>query len=67
MDLKNLRKKSTLFLRNDLLIRTTRILDILYIPDPKYNLLLTSTSDGFVKGWRYNQSMFVLATQPDND
>jgi hypothetical protein len=32
-------------------MRKTMILDIYYIKDKKYNTLLTSTSDGFVKGY----------------
>ena len=30
-------------------------------------MLLTSTHDGYVRGWRYQTSGFVLAYQPDND
>lgn len=48
-------------------VRKTMILDIYYIKDKKYNTLLTSTSDGFVKGWRYTPNGFVLATQPDSE
>ena len=48
-------------------MRKTMILDIYYIKEKKYNTLLTSTSDGFVKGWRYTQNGFVLATQPDSE
>ena len=44
-----------------------RVLDILYLEDRKYRALLVSTSDGFVRGWKYSQNGFVLATQPDNE
>jgi len=40
---------------------------LLYINDPKYQVLLTSSHDGYVRGWRYQSSGFVLANQPDND
>jgi hypothetical protein len=40
---------------------------MLYIPDKKYKVLVVSTSDGFVKGWKHHQGGFVLATQPDNE
>ena len=43
-------------------VRKTMILDIYYIKEKKYNTLLTSTSDGFVKGWRFTPNGFVLAT-----
>lgn len=43
------------------------ILAILYIPDAKYKVLMTSTNDGYVRGWRYTSTGYVLATQPDND
>jgi hypothetical protein len=43
-------------------LRKTMILDIYYIKEAKYNTLLTSTSDGFVKGWRFTPNGFVLAT-----
>lgn len=40
---------------------------MLYIPDKKYKVLLVSTSDGYVRGWKYSQNGIVLATQPDNE
>jgi WD40 repeat protein len=40
---------------------------MLYIGDKKYKILVVSTSDGVVRGWRYHQGAFVRATQPDND
>jgi WD40 repeat protein len=42
-------------------------LDILYLGEKKYKILLVSTSDGYVRGWKYTQSGFLLATQPDNE
>lgn len=54
--------------KKDLVLPTNvRIIDMLYIPDKKYKVLVVSTSDGFVKGWKYHQGGFVLATQPDNE
>ena len=47
--------------------RKTKILDILYIPDAKYQVLLTSTNDGFVRGWRHTNNGFILAYQPENE
>lgn len=41
---------------------------MLYINEEKYRLLVTATSDGFVRGWRYSSGVgFTLATQPDNE
>ena len=39
---------------------------MLYIPDKKYKTLVVSTSDGIVRGWKYQQGSFIKATQPDN-
>lgn len=44
-----------------------RVLDMLYIPDKKYKILVVSTSDGAVKGWKYHQGTFIRANQPDNE
>ena len=53
--------------KKDLVLKTdTRILDIVYIPDERYKLLVTSTSDGMVRGWRFNNGSWMLAYQPDN-
>ena len=46
--------------------RKTIILDMLYIKDKKYQVLLTSSNDGYVRGWRYTSNGFVLAVQPNN-
>jgi len=40
----------------------TSILDLLYIPDKRYEILLTSTNDGFVRGWKYTNNGWVLAS-----
>lgn len=37
-----------------------------YLKDKKYQILLTSSNDGFVRGWRYTSNGFVLAVQPNN-
>ena len=39
---------------------------MLYINDKKYQVLLTSTNDKFVRGWRQTTNGWVLASQPDN-
>jgi hypothetical protein len=44
-----------------------RVLDMVYLPENKYKMLMVSTSDGFIRGWKYNQNGFTLAMQPDND
>ena len=53
--------------KDNFIERKTKILDILYLPDPKYLILLTSSNDGFVRGWRYTNNGFVLANQPENE
>lgn len=53
--------------KKDLILPTNvRILDMLYIPDKKYKILVVSTSDGIVRGWKYQQGAFIKANQPDN-
>jgi hypothetical protein len=39
---------------------------MIYLPEKKYKILLVSTSDGYVRGWKNNQNGFYLANQPDN-
>ena len=39
---------------------------MIYIGDKKYKILVISTSDGIVRGWKYHQGAFVRAMQPDN-
>ena len=54
--------------KKDLVIPTdVRVLDMIYLSEKKYRILLVSTSDGFVRGWKYGQNGFVLANQPDNE
>ncbi len=43
------------------------ILDILWLQDEKYNMLLVSTSDGKVKGWDLVGSIAFPAKQPGNE
>lgn len=45
----------------------TVVLDILYIPDAKYRMLLTSTNDGLIRGWKFQGTSYVLAPQPENE
>ncbi|EGR33574.1 hypothetical protein IMG5_048910 [Ichthyophthirius multifiliis] len=45
----------------------TMILDILYIPDKKYQILLTSSNDKYVRGWKNTSNGWILACQPDNE
>ena len=36
---------------------------MLFIPDPKYNVLLVSSNDGFVRGWKPNANgVWIKAT-----
>lgn len=43
------------------------MLDMIYINDGKYNMLITSSSDFIVRGWDVSSSNTpVLARQPDN-
>ena len=54
--------------KKDLVLETeTRLLDIIYLADQKYKTIITSTSDGLIRGWRYNNGGWVLAGQPDNE
>jgi hypothetical protein len=54
--------------KKDLVLPTNiRILDILYLAEKKYKVLLVSTSDGYVRGWKYSQNGFIVANQPDNE
>lgn len=55
--------------KKELIVPTSiRVLDMLYINDDKYHLLVTATSDGFVRGWKFSTATgFVLASQPDNE
>lgn len=54
--------------KKDLVLPTSiRVLDMLYIPEKKFKVLLVSTSDGYVRGWKHSQNGYVLATQPDNE
>lgn len=54
--------------KKDLILPTNvRVLDMLYLADKKYKLLLVATSDGYVRGWKYTQNGIILACQPDNE
>jgi hypothetical protein len=54
--------------KKDLVLPTSvRVLDMLYLSDKKYKLLLVATSDGYVRGWKYTQNGIVMANQPDNE
>ena len=54
--------------KKDLVLPTdVRVLDMIYLSEKKYRVLLVSTSDGFVRGWRHSQNGFYLANQPDNE
>jgi hypothetical protein len=39
---------------------------MLYLAENKYQIMLVATSDGYVRGWKYNQNGFSIANQPDN-
>lgn len=54
--------------KKDLVLPTNiRVLDMLYLSEKKYRVLLVATSDGYVRGWKYSQNGFVISTQPDNE
>lgn len=54
--------------KKDLVIPTeVRVLDMIYLSEKKYKVLLVSTSDGYIRGWKYSQNGFYLANQPDNE
>ena len=40
------------------------ILDMIYINDSKYNMLITSSSDFMIKGWDISSNLPTLAKQP---
>lgn len=40
---------------------------MIYLPDEKYKTIITSTSDGLIRGWKYNNGNWILAGLPDND
>lgn len=42
----------------------TSILDILYLSEQKYQVLLTATNDGYIRGWKHTTNGWVLANQP---
>lgn len=42
------------------------VLDMIYIHDSKYNMLITSSSDFMIKGWDVSSNIPVLAKQPEN-
>lgn len=53
--------------KKDLVLTTdTRILDMIYLSDEKYKVLMTSTSDGMIRGWTYSNGSWGIAYQPDN-
>jgi len=54
--------------KKDLILPTNlRVLDMLYLSDKKYKILLVSTSDGYVRGWKHTPNGIQLAFQPDNE
>lgn len=54
--------------KKDLILPTNiRILDMVYINDKKYKILVISTSDGIVRGWKSLQGTFVKALLPNHD
>lgn len=42
------------------------VLDMIYINDSKYNMLITSSSDFMIKGWDVSSNIPALAKQPEN-
>jgi len=53
--------------KENLIEQRCALLDVLYIADKKYEVLITSTNDGYIRGWRANNNTWSLAFQPDND
>ena len=54
--------------KKDLVIPTeVRVLDMIYLHESKYRVLLVSTSDGYVRGWKHSQNGYYMANQPDNE
>lgn len=47
--------------------RRTYVLDILYVADPKYRVLMVSTEDGMIRGWKFQGTSYILAPQPENE
>ena len=42
-------------------------LDMIYISNAKYDMLLTSSSDGMVRGWNISGTAPTLSKQPENE
>ena len=40
------------------------LLDMIYINDSKYNMLITSSTDLVIRGWDVSSNLPVLARQP---
>jgi hypothetical protein len=40
------------------------LLDMIYINDSKYNMLITSSTDFVIRGWDVSSNLPVLARQP---
>ena len=40
------------------------VMDLFCIPEPKFNIILCSTSDGMVRGWKFTINGFEPAMQP---
>jgi hypothetical protein len=43
------------------------VLDMIYLSDKKYNMLLVSCSDKIIRGWNVSSNIPVAATQPENE
>lgn len=43
------------------------ILDMIYVNDGKYDMLITSSTDFMVRGWDISSNIPVLAKQPENE
>jgi len=42
------------------------VLDMIYLPGKKYNMLLVSCSDKIIRGWNVSANVPILAMQPEN-
>ena len=43
------------------------VLDIIFVDDPKYNMMLVSCSDKIVRGYNVATQLPQLAVQPENE
>lgn len=42
-------------------------LDMIYVSNDKYEMLITSSTDGIIRGWDIHGTVPTLAKQPENE